>query len=202
MAVAVGLSTVGIANATQISYGITAGSSIGFNGNSTFDFVAGTNGADFVISSGTATGDLGTIGGLFTIGTISGTTASITGPGSLTIVDGSDTLTAGLTWNNISTVGTGSTLNYTGSVNLTGVTYTGLNPLSADLLALVGNTDEDTLDFTFTSSPTLAQLADSAQSTSFSGTIATVTVPDGGTTAMLLGAGLSGLALLKRKLVA
>jgi hypothetical protein len=28
------------------------------------------------------------------------------------------------------------------------------------------------------------------------------TVPDGGTTAMLLGAGLSGLALLKRKLVA
>jgi hypothetical protein len=45
-------------------------------------------------------------------------------------------------------------------------------------------------------------LADTITGTVFSVDTSLTSVPDGGTTAMLLGAGLSGLALLKRKLVA
>jgi hypothetical protein len=188
------------AMATQISYSSANGADIIFNGTGGFSFTS--PGPDLTIQSGSAFGDSGTISGSYQIGTIStsgGTsTASVTGSGVLTIVDGLQTLTANLTWVDIVQNGTGSTLNDTGAVNLSNVTYGGSN---VDLLALAtAINDSDTLDFTFIQAQSLSTIASTSESTTFSGTIATV--PDGGTTAMLLGAGLSGLALLKRKMVA
>ena len=64
-----------------------------------------------------------------------------------------------------------------------------------------GNSADDTAG-TWNLSFNVTTAGDNASFTWNSTSGSTATVPDGGTTAMLLGAGLSGLALLKRKLVA
>jgi hypothetical protein len=97
----------------------------------------------------------------------------------------------------ISQTGTAGGLNTVGAVNLTGVTYGGSN---ADLVALKNNTTAyNVLTFQFVPAMSLATLATSQASTSFSGTI-TTNVPDGGTTIAMLGMALAGVAFFRRKL--
>jgi hypothetical protein len=186
----------GLASAnTDMNYANTVGSSISFDGSG--HFTIGT----FDITSGSASGFLGNVAGSFTIGAINTmfgmSSASVLGTGTLTISDGLNVLTGNLNWVDIAQMGTLDGLNLTGTVNLTGITYSGSN---ADLMALAAaGSATDTLSFQFASGVTLSSLATTAQSSSFSGTISASSVPDGGATVALLGFGLVGIEGLRRR---
>jgi hypothetical protein len=188
------------AKAYSFSYASTARSAIVFPGNHTFHFSPATN--NFVVTSGTAAGDLGQITGTFTIGTITHplpgeSYATVTGTGTFVIHDGLNNLTATLTWVDVTQIGTSGTLNIGGQVNLTNITYTGTNH---DLVALrnVGSAS-DTLDFTFNPAVPLGVLRNGpgSHSTSFSGTVSYF-VPDGGSAVALLGIALVGVGGIGR----
>jgi hypothetical protein len=187
----------------------------GTTGNITFagagvsagDFSFGHSGA-FVVNGSEDNGFVGTIGGVYKIGTITSvggiSEASVTSLGGniFTITDGSShTLSATVSWMSILQVGSSGTLNDEGIVNLSSVTYTGSDPY---LLSILDNPTVDTLAFTFSPSKTLQTLDNGAGgpfTTTFAGSLSTA-APDGGATAMLLGAALSAVGLLRRKLVA
>lgn len=177
-----------------------------FPGDHTFSFSPSAN--NFQVTSGTASGLLGEMTGTFAIGTIStivipglGTmeTASVSGSGTFVIHDGAFTLSAVLTWVDITQFGTGAFLNTTGTVTLTGITYGGSNP---DLLALAtaGN-GANVLSFQFAPLVTLDQLRNGPgpNKTSFSGSVSTV--PDAGSTVMLLGLAVAGVAAIRPRLI-
>jgi hypothetical protein len=187
------------------TYADTAGSSIFFTGNTspihTFHFNPSTN--NFQVTSGTAAGDLGQITGTFTIGTITtiGTiqTAPVTGTGTFVIHDGlGHNLTASLTsWFDITQTGTAGFLNINGQIDLTSITYTGINP---DLVALrVAGSASDALSFTFNPAVTLKTLKNGPGShhTGFSGSVS-FEVPDGGSAVALLGIALAGVGGVRR----
>jgi hypothetical protein len=175
------------------------GAQIGFNGDSTFDFTAATDGSDFTINSdpggdGSALGLKGTISGVYTIGAISANSAPVTGSGVLTISDGIKNFTANVSWVSILQNGTGSTLNDQGVVNLSSLAYSGTNN---DLVALAAEPQGiTTLNFTFIPAKTLAQMKSTATSTTFSGTI--VGVPEPATASLWLCGGLVGIVLRRR----
>jgi len=211
MAVVAGLAIVGSGSAMAVTINYSSsfesglGSAINFNGTGGFYFSVDGAGNDFQITGpigNSANGDYGTMGTqVFTIGTISGNSASVSGSTTLTIVGGGGTLTGTLTWLNIQQQGTGGNLNLIGNVNLTGVTYTGTDATLKALATNSGGNDLDTLSFQFGSDMTLAQLVGPpAQNSSYSGSISNS--PDGGATVMLLGAALSAMGLLRRKLIA
>jgi hypothetical protein len=133
-----------------------------------------------------------TPGGPFTIGaiTISGPiqSAPVTGTGTLHITDNQATdLTGTIQWLDITTLGVGGVLDLNGTVNLTGLTYSGTNN---DLSALAAaGAASDVITFQFTPAKTLTQLKNDGGSTSYSGTIV---VPEPGTVT-LVGMGLLGL---------
>jgi hypothetical protein len=146
--------------------------------------------------------------GTFTIGTITSTiipglgtmsTASVSGSGTFVIHDGAFALSGMLTWVDIVQFGAGAALNTTGTVNLTGVTYSGSN-LDLQSLAAAGS-GSNVLSFQFAPTVTLDQLANGpgAQKTSFSGSVEYEGpgVPDGGSTLILLGSTLAGIAAIR-----
>jgi hypothetical protein len=194
------------AKAVSISYvsNPVNGSHIHFQGGGgpnahTFTFAPTTN--NFAVTTGTCAGCLGEMTGTFTIGTITpipgGATAPVTGTGMFVIHDGfGNNLTASLTWVDITQIGTSGTLNISGAVNLTGITYSGSN---ADLVALRNaGSASNTLDFTFNPAVSLSQLRNGAQhNTSFSGTVSANT-PDGGASVALLGIALAGVGGVRR----
>jgi len=207
MAIA-GASSV-MATTDEFDYASVSGANIVFGAGGVFNFTPNNS---FQITDSSlgpaANGLVGGMTGNYTIGTITSPTAglsiaAVTGTGPFFINDGAGHLLTGtLVWNNIEQFGTGSTVNYLASVNLTGLAYSGAN---ANLLHLAGqNNAIDTLNFTFTGAPSLATLAAGGLSTSFSGTINSVPgamVPDGGLTVALMGGSLVALAGLRRKLV-
>src|SRR5690348_5356354 len=96
----VGVAAVALAfftanNAQSFDYSSTVGSEIVFPGDTTLRFSPGTD--NFRITSGTATGLLGDISGIFTIGTITVingvSMAPVTGSGGFVIHDGAFNLT-------------------------------------------------------------------------------------------------------------
>jgi hypothetical protein len=192
------LACAGKVQAVSFDYSSTVGSTIDFDGMTHFTFSPITN--NFRVSNGSAANFLGQMTGTFTIGTITTiggvSSAPVTGSGTFVIHAPDGDLSATLTWVDITQNGTGDNLNITGTVNLTGITYTGTN---ADLVALrnAGN-GANVLSFQFVPAVTLAQLRNGpgGHSTSFSGTVATL--PDGGTTVALLGLALTGLEGLRR----
>jgi len=193
------LAAIGDLNAQSINYSNTVNSTILFPGNTTFSFSPGVD--NFSITSGSASGLLGEISGIFTIGTITTidgvSSAPVTGIGGFVIHDGSFNLTANLNWVNIAQFGTGGSLNLAGSVNLTGITYGGSNP---DLVTLAAaGSSSDVLTFQFVPQVSLAALRDGPgpHSTSFSGSIAN---PEPGTTGLvILGLGLTSAIGWRRK---
>ena len=199
------LASLASVQATGFDYSSTVGSSITFPGDHTFSFSPVTN--NFQVTSGTASGLLGEMTGTFTIGTITTTiipglgtmqTASVTGSGTFVIHDGAFTLSAVLTWVDIAQFGSGAFLNTTGTVSLTGITYGGSNP---DLLALAtaGN-GANVLSFQFAPTVSLAELRNGPgpYKTSFSGAV--TTVPDGGSTLILLGLAVAGVAAIRPRI--
>jgi hypothetical protein len=204
------------ARALQINFGNLTGASVQFDGTSgTFSFNPGSGGNQFAITTvgggaGDSVGDLGSMSGTFTIGTISSflgvQTAPVTGTGSLTIHGGGNDLTAALVWNTIATMGAGGLINVNGALNLTSITYSGLQ---TDLLGLSSTgVGTETISFQFAGLTSLTDLTTSGTSldTSFSGSLSAVStgggapVPDGGTTMALLGTGLVGVGGLRRRL--
>jgi len=183
------------ASAVSFNYASTVGSTITFPGASQIGFIPGLK--NFEVTSGTASGLLGEITGTFTIGA-AGIISPVSGTGSFIIHDGLNPFTASLTWSDLGVLGSGGILNVSGTVNLVGITYLGSN---ADLLALKNaGSAINVLSFQFTSAVSASALKTGKYSTSFSGSISTVPVPDGGISLIMLGSGLSFLALIRRKL--
>src|SRR4029077_19774506 len=123
--------------AVHLDYANTTGSQINFDGMTHFSFSPGVNNFN-ITSPGISAGLFGEMTGTFTIGTITVNglqeSAPVTGSGGFVIHDGfGNNLTATLTWINITQLGQGGTLNISGQVNLTGISYSGSN---ADLIAL------------------------------------------------------------------
>jgi hypothetical protein len=188
------------ANAVSFNYANRAGASISFPGNGTFSFTPGLG--NFEVTSGSANTFLGEFTGTFAIGAITTvgplSSAPVTGTGTMVIHDPADgNLTAALTWVDIQQIAAGGSLNVVGDVNLTGITYTGSNP---DLLALAtAGSGGNVLSFQFATVISLADLKSGAggNATSFSGTINSTSVPDGGLTVGLLGLALVGLSVVR-----
>jgi hypothetical protein len=195
LAAMVALAGFNIAQAVTFDYSNIVDSSINFGGNNTFSFSSGDN---FRITDGALMGMNGQITGTYTIGA-GVNNATVTGTGLFRINDGAGQwFEATLDWDSIFRTGTAAGLNFNGVVNMTDFSYAGSN---ATLLSLWNDGSAvNTLTFQFAVAGTLNDLRTTAQSTSFSGTVSSVSqVPDGGTTAALIGLGLVGLSFIARR---
>ena len=196
------------ANAS-LDFSSIIGANVVFNGTGGFYFKNATTGAGAgnsfqVINAdnlpGDSVGDYGNMSGTYSIGAIttSGATesAAVTGSGIVTINDGGFVLTGTLVWDDITTVGTGTTLNITGKLNVTSVTYAG-SQVDLQTLAAAGSLS-DTVDFTFNPAKPLTTLKNTPEHTTFSGSI--TAIPDGAMTVQLLGGALLAIAAVRRKM--
>jgi len=190
------------AKALVFNYSNLTGTEVAFAGGA-FSFTS-VGGYQFQITTvdggvGDAQGLDGFIsGGPFNIGAITTAgieqSAPVTGTGMLHITDASSVdLTGSIQWLDIATFGVGGVLDLTGTVNLTGINYTGSNQ---DLLALknAGSATE-VVTFQFIPGKTLTQLVASGGTTSYSGGISPVPEP---TTLTLVGMGFAGLLAVRR----
>jgi hypothetical protein len=165
------------ANIAFVGSGAGSGASFNFTNNSSGD------GFQITETSGdhSAVGLFGTIGGTFSYTSVTTTAGGLetalvtTSNGTLSISDGTDVLTGNISGMNIFTFGTTGAINYTGSINLSGISYTGSN---TELLALENDVNMNnaggvvTLSFQFTNpSQTLLSLETGNNSTSYSGTV-------------------------------
>jgi hypothetical protein len=174
---------------TNVHGGVTPigapGSAAGFSGDITgpgFTYSAG----DIVVNGATQTAALGGAGNVLHLGPDGG----------------GDSLTADIAGINIMTMGTGGTVNFTGTVNLTNISYTGTN---TDLLTFLsqttgpGNGGVASLTFQFIPSKSLTDLLGPGTfDASYSGTLAAV--PEPGTVVMAMaGLPVMGLVYLRRR---
>jgi hypothetical protein len=196
------------AGAIDLNFSSVVGSQLDFSGG-TFSFTSG-NQFQFVITSVSGgVGDSRSLeggfspGGPFAIGsiTINGgeQTAPVTGTSTLFITDvNSVNLTGTIQWDDITTVGAGGILDLTGTINLTGLSYSGTSIDLGELAAPPGNAS-DVVSFQFLPPQTLTQLATTGGETSYSGTIfANQSVPEPGTLT-LAGMGFAGLLAFGRR---
>ena len=204
------------ASATTISFEFAnvTGARVAFGGGN-FTFLDGPSGFDFTITESDTTPALaglqGNIDGTYQIGTVtpdgSGSIASVTtvsATSKFRVYDGvSAYFSADLSFVDVAQSGTGGTLNTQGTVNLTNLSYAGSN---AALLSLASYPDAIvSATFQFVPARTLAQLkAQSASSplkTSYSGSLYSTSLPDGGATATLLGLAMLGFGALRSRLM-
>jgi hypothetical protein len=204
-------------HAQAISINIAGLGDLQFNGaTDTFSFTNEVSGRDFLITSVTGPGATnsaqflqGTIDGVYQIGAITTSGAVQTAPVTLasgtpliTIYDAFNImLTATVQWIQIKTEGLTGGLNSAGGVlNLTNIQYTGAN---ADLLTLKasgGGSGSAVITFQFDPGKSLTDLTTAGiTETSYSGSL-TANVPDGGTTAVLMGLGLLGVGFAGRRM--
>lgn len=197
--------------AINLDFGSSPGATLSFAGDGTFSFVDSSagiyTGSDFIVNlsssgrtgSNSAVGLLGNLGGTFTIGAISSGVAPVSGSGALTITEGANLFAGTVQWVQIHQTATSGNLNLSGVVNLTGITYGGSNQ---DLMELaVPGSASSVLSFSFASPGySLAQLASTPITTSYNGDLHTGrSVPDGGTTLLILGAALGACGLMLRR---
>ena len=197
--------------AINLDFGSSPGATLHFAGDGTFSFVDSStgiyNGTDFVINlsssgrtgSNSAVGLLGHLGGTFTIGAISSGVAPVTGSGPLSITDGANLFAGTVQWLQIHQAATSGNLNLSGVVNVTGITYGGSNQ---DLMELAApGSASAVLSFSFASPGySLTQLATTNITTSYNGDLQTSrSVPEGGTTVLVLGGALGVCGLFLRR---
>jgi hypothetical protein len=211
----------GLAATLTLNLANNAGTAILFNGvANSFAFTSGTNGNQWTITSESGGSSAIGLQGSFNNGPFSYGPITITGSGlgqvqsatvlgplaNMVISDGTTNLTGTVNFINIATFGSAGAvggINASLNVNLSNVQYTGSNP---DLLSLKSN-QPGTLDLSFQFSPglTLTQLSTGTgpYATSYSGSLSVVLVPEPSSLTLLLtGVGLTGIGLLRRKLVA
>ena len=141
-----------------------------------FAVTSETGGISSIGLKGWINGSPWTIGTITTVGALQ--TASVTGLGMLFLNDGlGNNLTGNLNWMSIETLQSLGGINAALNVNITGLTYAGLN---ADLLALAtGGNGSLNLTFQFNPGQSLSQLTvGSAQIGSYSGSLAGAAVPE------------------------
>jgi hypothetical protein len=137
------------------------------SGGGSFNFSSGT---DFTITSGSSSGDVGSISGTYQIGSVSvfgpAEVAEVTGTGTLTVgpVGGPD-LYATISWNGIETFGADGGLNYSAGINLTGISYSGTDPN----LTPFTDSGSGVLSITWTTLSSLSTLSADGGATDFSG---------------------------------
>jgi len=204
MSVAAALGVLALSPASQavsFDYSSIPDAGIVFDGASHFSFTGPVAGFDFQVDTGSAATFFGNIDGVFTIGAVvaegGGFSAPVSGTGTITIFDGG-VLTADIEWVKIFQRGTGGTLNVEGAVNMTNIQYVGGANADLEELAEIGWA-YNVLTFQFIPAKSLNQLKTQALRTSFSGSILAEQVPDGGTSAVLLGIGLVGFGALVRR---
>ena len=124
----------------------------------------------------------GTIGGAFTIGTVTTNgpiqQAPVTGTGTFSIFDGSSSsLTGDIDWSAAATSGTLGSLNPLEVTNLTNLSYGGSSPALDELLG--DGTGIATISFQFAHAESLSQLASGGtpNSTSYNGSLAAIPEP-------------------------
>jgi hypothetical protein len=185
--------------ATPLQIVSTANSVINFDGNSNFGFVPGNGIDSFIFTVGGCVGCTGHIAGTFTIGTIDGSTAAVSGVGDLTLTDlNAMQLTGKAAFTGLAAIsfpaefGGGSVAGVRGSILATELAYAGVDP---SLLALL-NGGNINISFQSLGSLSPTYLATNQFSSSFSGVINPV--PEPGTYA-LMGFGLMGLAFIRRR---
>ena len=171
---------------------------ISFPNLGTFDFVI-TNSAD-----GTTTGLKGNISGspAFDVGlitTIGGLQlAPASGSGSISVFDGSTTLTANLTFDEVTTFGTSIGLSFSTLVNVSNVIYSGSNP---GLLQVLNSIDPSlTIAATFNPGKSLTQLMNKGaeNTTSYAIAFSGQPVPEPATMALLtVGLGMVGFSFAR-----
>ena len=195
------------AEAIVIDIAAVPGAKVQFVGTgNTFSFLNGYSGEGFTITdtdgSDTSVGFLGKITGVFTIGAITTSgpvqTAPVTGAGVLSINDGTVDLTADIDMVSIFSLGATGATNAATVANVSNFVYTGTN---VDLLAWVaGIGPSGTITYQFDAPHTLTNLTTDGNlnTTSYSGTLANH-VPEGGSSAAILGLGLLGVVGLRRK---
>jgi hypothetical protein len=224
-----GLSAITSQAILTLNFSSTIGSTIQFNGAaSSFTFnnsPANFGGYQWQVTSETGgnASPLGMLGevlnGPFTYGPITGgangvhQSANVLGPlGALQINDGlgnlpADFLTGNVNWIQVSTDSGVGGVNAGLVVNVTGLSYAGVN---ANLLALLSGNGNGSMDLAFTFNPAenLTQLTtgNTAFTTSYSGSIAVVPVPEASTVLagalLLLPLGVSTLRILRRNRIA
>ena len=208
------------ANAISVGFQAIIGNQIQFDpASDTFRFVNGAGndtGLDFTLAlvdgafkPGTSllTGEINGTFSISGITSVDATTekATVTSSfGANLKIHAADGLFEGkINWIELRTEGTGGDLNLFGQVNLTDIDYSGFNP---DLLALMGADDEASaaVSFTFNPAKSISQLTQpptsgtsSTHQTGYTGAL--TSVPDGGTSAILLGLSLIGLGAVRRK---
>ena len=176
----------------------------GVVGSSTIDFSNANDGYDFQIAGSSDPGLVGlkgNIGGLFQIQQVNvvgaAQTADVTGTGTFSIFDGTNTLTANLSLLSVGTLGAGLALNLNGAPNLSNFSYSGSN---ATLQSFVTSPDAAialSAQFIPPKSLTALTAAGAVNSSVYSGTIA-ATVPEP-SSYLLLAAGLIGAAVSMRR---
>lgn len=179
------------------------GAKIQFNGtNKTFNFAPASTGYDFVIRSSDNASLIGLQGnfrGIFQIGTITTTgglqTAPVTGLGSMTIFDGTNTLSADIVWNSIFSFGTVVGLNDIGLPNVTNVNYSGSNSGLNQLMNEVQRTANLSTQFIPSRSLTQLTTANAFNEATYSGTYTSV-VPE---PASMIALGGLALVAMRRK---
>ena len=209
-AVAAGLATSGLSSAAVYSFvgAADVGAGISFLGDpartisfpnlGTFDFVI-TSSSDGVVTGLKGNMNAGpafTIGPVSTIGALQ--TASVAGTGFFSIFDGTDTLTADVTFDELVSIGTTVGLSFSTSINMSNVAYTGSN---TGLLKVLNSIDPSlTIAASFNPARSLKQLMKKGaeNTTAYSLAFAGQPVPEPSTMALLtVGLGMVGFSLAR-----
>ena len=209
-AVAAGLATSGLSSAAVYTFNgandVGAGISflgdpartISFPNLGTFDFVitSSSDGAVTGLKGNMNGGPAFTVGPLVFAGPLQG--APVFGTGFFSVFDGTDTLTADVTFDEIISIGTTVGLSFSTSINLSNIAYTGSN---TGLLQVLNSIDPSlTIAATFNPGKSLTQLMKKGaeNTTSYAIAFAGQPVPEPSTMALLtVGLGMVGFSLAR-----